>query len=202
MISAARTNAAGTRGFTLLELVIVMMVVALLGAGAIGYMILSSDERSLNNASAEVEVLAKRARTIAALQQRPYALEFFENRISLMPLAEAMVDPGDREDILAAQEDAAAERAAASEDGMPPAASGFESVHAGWELDPEMRLLVRRWASDEWLAISGGNRQVWRFDPEGFCEPIAVRIQIGESWKESEFHPLTGSIRDSFSEIH
>ena len=201
MTLAARTDAAGARGFTLLELVIVMLVVALLGGGAIGYMVLSSDDRALGNASAEVELLAKRARTVAALQQRPYALEFFENKVSLMPLAEAMVDPRDREAILEAQEYAAAERAAAAEEGAP-AASGFEPVHAGWELDENMRMFVRRWASDEWLVIDAKNRQVWRFDPEGFCEPVTVRIEVGDSWKESSFHPLTGSIRDSASEIH
>ncbi len=202
MTSAARTDTAGARGFTLLELVIVMLVVALLVGGAIGYLVLSSDERALNNSSAEVELLAKRARTVAALQQRPYALEFFENKISLMPLAEAMVEPGDRASILEAQEYAAAERAAAAEEGGLPAASGFEPVHAGWELEEDMRMFVRRWASDEWLVINAKNRQVWRFDPEGFCEPVSVRIELGDSWKEASFHPLTGSIRDSASEIH
>lgn len=202
MISAVKTNGhhrAGS-GFTLLELVIVMLAVALLSAGAIGYMILSSDERALKTASSEIEVLAKRARTIAALQQKPYALEFFENRVSLMPLAEAMVDPADREEILEAQEHAAAERAAANPEGLPP--RSFDVVHAGWELDGEMRMFVRRWASDEWIPIDGKNRQVWRFDPEGFCEPVSLRLQMGDSWKESYFHPLTGSVRDSTSEIH
>ena len=201
MISAARTSkTARAGGFTLLELVVVMLITALLAGGAIGYMVLSSDERALNNATGEIEVLAKRARTVAALQQRPYALEFFENRVSLMPLAEAMVPPGDRDAILEAQEIAAAEQAAQAPEGQP--AAGFDTVHAGWELDGDMRMFVRRWASEEWIPVNEKNRQVWRFDPEGFCEPVSLRIEMGESWKQSDFHPLTGAIRDSSSEIH
>ena len=195
-ISAARTNNRHPGGFTLLEMVIVLLVVALLGGSAIGFMIISDDERALNRSSVEVEVLAKRARTISALQQRPYALEFFNNRVSLMPLAEAMLEPADREKAIAAQA-AAAEEAAAD---VP--VSSFSPVHAGWELDEDMRIFVRRWATDTWIPITSETRQVWRFDPEGFCEPVGVRIERGKSWKESEFHPLTGGIRDSTMEAY
>jgi len=195
-ISAARTNNRHPGGFTLLEMVIVLLVVALLGGSAVGFMIISDDERALNRSSVEVEVLAKRARTISALQQRPYALEFFNNRVSLMPLAEAMLEPADREKAIAAQA-AAAEEAAAD---VP--VSSFSPVHAGWELDEDMRLFVRRWATDAWIPINSETRQVWRFDPEGFCEPVGVRIERGKSWKESEFHPLTGGIRDSTMEAY
>ena len=195
MTSAARTNNRHAGGFTLLEMVIVLLVIALLGGSAIGLMLISDDERALNRASVEVEVLAKRARTVAALQQRPYALEFTNNRVSLMPLAEASLEPGDREKALLAQ----AEQAEANPDLV---VKGFAPVHAGWELDPDMRIFVRRWATEEWIPVSGELREVWRFDPEGFCEPVGVRIERGKSWKESEFHPLTGGIRDSSMEAY
>jgi len=193
--SAARTNNRRAGGFTLLEMVIVLLVIALLGGSAVGLMLISDDERALNRASVEVEVLAKRARTIAALQQRPYALEFTNNRVSLMPLAEASLEPADRERALLAQ----AEQAEANPDLV---IKGFAPVHAGWELDPDMRMFVRRWATEEWIPVSGELRQVWRFDPEGFCEPVGVRVERGKSWKENEFHPLTGGIRDSSMEAY
>lgn len=195
MTSVARTNNRHAGGFTLLEMVIVLLVIALLGGSAVGLMLISDDERALNRASVEVEVLAKRARTVAALQQRPYALEFTNNRVSLMPLAEASLEPGDREKALLAQ----AEQAEANPDLV---VKGFAPVHAGWELDADMRIFVRRWATEEWIPVSGELREVWRFDPEGFCEPVGVRIERGKSWKESEFHPLTGGIRDSSMEAY
>lgn len=203
--SAARTNKLISAGFTLLEMVIVLLVVALLAGSAVGLMISSADERALNRSSVEVEVLAKRARTLASLQQRPYALEFFDNHVSLMPLAEALLDPKEREKAAEAHDkaaEAAADKAPANSSDEPAPATSFATVHAGWALDGDMRMFIRRWASDTWVPIDGKNRQVWRFDPQGFCEPVTIRVEIGRSWKESEFHPLTGGIRDSSMEAY
>lgn len=190
--TAARTNKRLAPGFTLFEIIIVLIVIALISGGAIGMMVLSSDERALTRSSVEVEALAKRARTVASLQQRPYALEFFENRVNMMPLAEAMVDPRDRE--------AMAEMQAASD--QEGGGGRFDSVRAGWTLDNDLQMFVRRWASENWLPVDSKNRQVWRFDPEGFCEPVGVRFVVGKSWLEAEFHPLTGSIRSTSKEVY
>jgi len=178
---------------------VVLVLVAVVIGGAFGLMIASNDERALNRDSVEVEVLAKRARAISSLQQRPYALEFYEDTVSLMPLAEALLDPRDREDALAAQE---ARQAEMAYNGSAPASSGFSPVHAKWTIDPDIKMFVRRWASDVWLPVDSKNRHVWRFDPEGFCEPIGVRMEYGRSWVENEFHPLTGGIRDSAKEVY
>ena len=188
----------GQQGFTLIEIVIVLVLMALMVGGAFAYMAASDDERVLRRSSVEVESLAKRARAVAALQQRPYALEFYEQTVTLMPLAETLIDPRDRESAIAEQEEREARAAA----GGTPAGSGFSPVHASYTIDPDIRMFVRRWASDAWLPIDSKNRQVWRFDPEGFCEPIGVRMEYGRSWVENEFHPLTGGIRDSAKEIY
>lgn len=197
MISAARTpSKAAAGGFTLLEIVIVLLAIALIGGGAIGMMVLSRDERVLSEASGDVGLLAKRARTLAALQQRPYALEFYANRVTLMPFAEAVIEPQQREAAAAA---AAAHQAEAGAEGAP---GRFNSVHDTWEAGEEMQVYVRRWASDIWVPIDSKNREVWRFDVEGTCEPVGVRFQLGRSWEEAEFHPLTASIRDKSKEIY
>ena len=182
------------QGFTLIEIVLVLALIALMIGGALGYMVISDDERVLSRSSVEVEVLAKRARALAALQQRPYALEFYEQTVSLMPLAEAMIDSRDRENALARQEEMAAESAAP--------ASGFTPVRASWTVDENVRMFVRRWASDTWLPVDIKSRHVWRFVPVGFCEPIGVWFQAEKSWLEAEFNPLTGGIRDQSQEIY
>ena len=79
MTSAAKTTES-RRGFTLLEIVIVLAIAAVIMGGAVGMMVYSSDERVLRDASGEIEMLAKRARTTAILQQTPYALEFRQGR--------------------------------------------------------------------------------------------------------------------------
>ena len=193
-LAAKIPNKAAARGFTLLEIVIVLLAIALIGGGAIGMMVLSRDERVLSDASGDVALLAKRARTLAALQQRPYALEFYAGRVTLMPFAEAVLEPEQREA-------AAARLAAAENEGEVPAGQ-FNSVHDTWEADEDMQVFVRRWASDIWVPIDTKNRQVWRFDVEGTCEPVGVRFQLEKSWVEAEFHPLTASIRDTSKEIY
>jgi prepilin-type N-terminal cleavage/methylation domain-containing protein len=193
MISAAKTpNKAVAPGFTLLEIVVVLFLIALIGGGAIGMMVLSRDERVLSDASGDVGLLAKRARTLAALQQRPYALEFHANRVTLMPFAEAVLEPGQREAVAAS---------IAAGDGDVQGGR-FNSVHDTWEAEGEMQVYIRRWASDIWVPVDAKNREVWRFDVEGTCEPVGVRFQLGKSWEEAEFHPLTASIRDSSKEIY
>ena len=195
MISAAKTpNKAPAGGFTLLEIVIVLLAIALIGGGAIGMMVLSRDERVLSEASGDVGLLAKRARTLAALQQRPYALEFYANRVTLMPFAEAVLEPEQRE--------AAAATLKAGEQEEEGQKNRFNSIHDTWEAGDEMQVFIRRWASDTWVPVDAKNREVWRFDVEGTCEPVGVRFQLGKSWEEAEFHPLTASIRDTSKEIY
>ncbi len=185
MISAARirSNKPHAAGFTLLEIVVVLVIIAVISGGAIGMMVLSSDERKLDDATSEIESMAKRARTIAGLQQRPYALEFNDGKVSLMPLAEAMLPPDRREEAAALLEAGAQQT------------NRFTSEHASWTAGDGMVILVKRWASDEFISITGKNREVWRFDPESPCEPISVRLQLEKSWEEAEFNPLTAGFR-------
>jgi prepilin-type N-terminal cleavage/methylation domain-containing protein len=183
----ASANRPAAAGFTLLEIVVVLVLIAVIAGGAIAMMVSSDADRALKNSSGEIEALAKRARTIAALQQRPYALEFFENQVSLMPLAEAIIEPAERE------------KAAIM---LELAGTQSGSVHDRWTTQGDMKMAVRRWASDSWIPIDSKTRQVWRFDPEGFCEPVGVRLETGRSWMEMEFHPLTGGIRYTAKEAY
>lgn len=179
MILAAKTNKRRRRGFTLIEIVMVLGIAAVIMGGAVGFMIYSSDERTLRDASGEIELLAKRARTTAILQQTPYALEFREGIVRMMPLAQAGRDekknPRDKDS------DEGGER---------------------WEFLPEsgMEVSIRRWNSSEWLPTGKNSIHVWRFDPNGLSEPISLRMKIGDSWAEDTYHPLTATIRESLLE--
>ena len=184
MTSAAKTNRS-PRGFTLLEIVIVLAISAVVMGGAVGLMVYSSNERVLRNASGEIELLAKRARTTAILLQTPYALEFRENVVRLLPLAEAGQDE---------KRTVGGRRIG----GEPVIREGGER----WEypLEDGVRVLVRRWNSSEWLPTVKDAVHVWRFDPNGLCEPISVRLTVDESWSEDTYHPLTATIRESLLE--
>lgn len=170
----------------------VLSIFMLVIGGAVATLYFNSDQRRLNDAVGEVEILAKRARTLATLQQRPYALEFTRQGVQLMPYGEAMLDPRDREQLIA-DEDAAREEGAVIEQ---------PSKRDGWQTDGDMQLLVRRWTTGEWQVMKRSDRQVWRFDPHGICEPVGVRIELENgSWIAVLFHPLTAGITETESEI-
>lgn len=172
------------RAFTLLEIVIVLAITATIIGGAITTVVLSSSERVLRNASGEIELLAKKARTASILHQTPYAIEFHPGSVRLLPFAEAS-------DI---------ERTTAlgnSIGGEAVNTSSRPSIHDEIELDPDISLTIRHWNSDTFSKPTETLIPVWRFDPDGLSEPLTVRITIGESYAQDSYHPLTATIADS-----
>jgi prepilin-type N-terminal cleavage/methylation domain-containing protein len=182
MTSATKTNKRSRGGFTLLEMVMVLALAAVLMGGALGIMLSSSDEKTLNHATGEIELLAKQARTISILHQTPYALEFREGVVRLLPFAQAGGD---------------GKRAIEATD---PAGGSENRVY---HFDPGVTVSVRRWNTDRWLAAAKDDVHVWRFDPDGLCEPISIHVGYGNSWMEDTFHPLTASaiLEEKSSEI-
>lgn len=180
MISAVRTIKV-RRGFTLIEIVMVLAIAGIVMGGAVALMVSSSDERTLRNASGEIELMAKRARTIAILHQTPYALEFRQGVVRLLPLAQAGIH----------------EKATFKSRAMAAPAAGAADESRQFNLDGGLDLLIRRWNSEEWLATAKDSVHVWRFDPDGLCEPVSVRLSLGKSWSEDTYHPLTATIRES-----
>ena len=178
-------------GFSLIEIVLVLVIAAVLVGGAVGYMVYSSDERVLRDVSGEVELLAKRARTTSMLQQTPYALEFRDGVVRLMPLAEA----GSDEQLTALGRTIGGDRV------DEPTPGRRSPVRAEYRFPSDMNVVIRRWNSDAWLTTQRNSLHIWRFDPDGLSEPITLRYEIGESRLQDTFHPLTASIRETESEI-
>ena len=186
MISAVRTaNKPQGQGFTLIEIIMVLAIAALVIGGAMGLMVYSSDERHLRKTSGEIEFMAKQARTMSILHQTPYALEFSEKGVQLMPLAQTGM--GGKKGMLSRKQES-----------IPDPAGSSEDRHT--DLTNGMILTMRHWNSSEWLPTSK-NVQCWRFDPDGICEPISIRLSLGNSWVEDTYHPLTATIRDSQLEV-
>ena len=190
MTSAARI-CNRRKGFTVIEIVTVLAIAAILMGGAVAIMVFSTDERDLRNASGEIELLAKRARTVSILQQTPYALEFRPGIVRLLPLAEA----GQDEKKTLGGRSIGGERVQVEAPGAPG------PIHDQITFDPKMATFIRRWNTEEWLPMSVRIVHVWRFDPDGLCEPVSVRITMGANFIEDTYHPLTATIRDTVLEV-
>lgn len=188
MISAAKSDRA-RGGFSLMEIVMVLAIAAMVMGGAVGLMVYHSSESELRRVSSDIEVFAKQARTISLLQQKPYAIQFVPGKVLLLPLAE----------ITGIVETSTTPRDPGEVGSSNPEAN--TPIHKEILLKPEMELSIRRWASDTWLMPDDKHSEVWRFDPNGLCEPITIRMVYDGSTMENDFHPLTASIRDSSMEI-
>lgn len=181
-----------------MEIIMVLAIASIVMAGAIGVLVLNSSERDLKHASADIEVLAKRARMTAMLQQRPYALIFQPGVVRLMPLADIT---GSHDHI---SRTAGSKRSSHSSDReeSAEAVNIVDSVYDEMIIDGALSLSLRRWASDEWIQMDERRPQVWRFDPDGICEPITMRLATNQnSWIENSFHPLTASVSDTSAEF-
>ena len=173
-------------GFTLLEIVMVLVIASLVMAGALGLMIYSSDEHSLRKASGEIELLAKRARITAILKQTPYAIEFREGIVRILPLALAGRD----------------EKKTAGGHMIGGETAQTANIEQRQTALPEgMNLDLRRWNSENWLHTGKNTVHIWRFDPTGLCEPLSIRLNLSKSWIENTFNPLTGAIRETQFEV-
>jgi len=174
----------GSRGFTLLEIVIVLAVSALIIGGAITTVILSSAERKLKNASSEIELLAKKARTAAILHQTPYAIQFRPGKVDILPFAET----------------AEINRTTALGNEIGGTAvedNTRRTLHDSIEIDPDIVLTVRHWNTTEYMTPTENQIPIWRFDPDGLSEPLTVRFTMGESYAQDTYHPLTATIAES-----
>jgi type II secretion system protein H len=193
MTSATKTSERA-RGFTLIEIVMVLAITALVSGGAITFLVFSSDERDLRKTSSEVEALARRARTTAILQQTPYALEFTPGLIRLLPFAQA----GQTTKKTALGNPIGGRKVEIPTDA---ASDSHTPVYDSFSPSSEMTVLLRRWNSEDWQVMKEGKPQVWRFDPDGLCEPVSVRLELGDSWTQDAYHPLNAAISESQFEI-
>ena len=171
-------------GFTLIEIVIVLLVIGIITGGAIAAIYINSSQQALTTQSDEIELLAKKARTVAILHQTPYAIEFHPDSLKLLPLSES----------------ALFKRTTALGNSIGGTASDSNqrpSVNDSIGINPDIQVTVRHWNTDKFLTPTETVIPVWRFDPDGLCEPITVRMVLDDSYAQDTYHPLNAGIADS-----
>lgn len=163
-----------------------LAIATMLMGGAVAFMVFRTDERKLRSTASEIELLAKQARTTAILRQTPYAIEFRPGTVRLTPMAGAGLMEVGSMSLAGGLGDTQVNVEAA-------APSGGKSL----EIDSDLAVFVRRWNTVDWLPMSDKFTHVWRFDPDGLCEPLSVRLETGGNHIEITFHPLTATVWDT-----
>lgn len=161
-------------GFSLIELVVAMALVMLLIALGLGSMSTLTNTRALQEPMAKVREFAKKARTLAILEQRPYRLEIRPHGVAIFS---AVSGPG---------------LLSPPEGGPPP------SLVDLFEWDENVVMRVKRWRMVEFAEPSA---QAWIFERSGLCEPITVRVDSPHGFVEMSFNALDAHVEDEASEI-
>lgn len=180
---------ASKKGFTLIEIVVVLIIIGLVVGGSIAAIAFNSTERALTNQSGEIEMLAKKARTAAILHQTPYAIEFHQGSIKLMPFSQTR----DLERTTALGNEIG---------GSSLNQEAKRTLNETIKIDPDISLTIRLWNTKSFIAPTENEFPIWRFDPDGLCEPITVRLVYDDSYAQDTYHPLTATIADSELEVN
>lgn len=198
MISAVRIRskttfaiAASKPGMTLLEVVIAMSLIAVLsGLGMVKYAN-GADERTLRETVARVEAMASRGHAMAILHQKPFWLRLEEGKLIL-----AGADLESR-DVSADEDDYSFDRRRDDERENVRHEIIYDT------LTTEALVGLRRWGAKEtaWQFPEEKEVITWSFQSSGLCEPVAFRIELGESWVVMHMHPLTARIEEEEMEI-
>ncbi|MGB2403580.1 MAG: pilus assembly FimT family protein [Akkermansiaceae bacterium] len=169
-------------GFTLLELVFVLSMIAVLVTWVTVSIATVESEQKLREAAGSIELLAKRGLSVAITQQRPYELSITANMVSLAPkyVLNSEGDSWGRQD---ERDDDEASRSLNDVIANEPMATGVSYE-------------IKRWRSNEWLVMEKDKKVVIGLSPQGLIEPISIRCSVGNSWIMHELHPLTADIRD------
>jgi prepilin-type N-terminal cleavage/methylation domain-containing protein len=202
----------GISGFTLVELVIAMTVVAILAGLAVPAVSSVQKERIAREPVTALYLLAREVRLRSMKERRPYQIVFDSEGFR----ATRFFHPyGGREEFeelkieleQLAQRDEMAEASRArgvdmSNEEVDPRMEEVEeglryfSEHAWPE---QVACSLRFWDEMQWVDLSGGEFRRWIFQPSGMCEPLRVRVEADGSFFEIEFHPLTADIKSERS---
>lgn len=173
-------------GFSLIEMVLALSLVALIvGIGAISYA-LGRDERVLRESATKIEAMSSRGHALAVLHQKPFWLRIEENRLVLAgpdTNPEPAFDDGDFSLELEEEEEQR------------------EVVYEEYSFPT--KILFRRWGApaDDWQQPQNGERLFWHFQSTGLCEPVSFRIEMEESWIVMHMHPLTARVEEEETHI-
>jgi prepilin-type N-terminal cleavage/methylation domain-containing protein len=161
------------RGFTLMEMLLVLAIIGLVFVGSFLGMSSLNDERNLRAPLTELRSLAKRAWQRSMQEQTAWQIRFLPDRMVLEP--RKAVQAEDRNMLRAA-------------DQVARRGSGVET----YKIDPDIQTEVRHWGERDWHKPGP---DVWVFEHSGLCEPISVRFLSAHGVLAVQFDPLTASVQ-------
>lgn len=178
-------SAGNRKGFSLIEIVVVLGISAFLLTSAVFVMNAPNEEKTLRSEHAKIEDLVRQGRSLAVSFQQTFVLELSEGVASLRPIA--VLEDEDRNSYLDE------ERAASSL--KPLQEMNWPRIE---NLNQEYELSVRRWGQVDFNLLNEKRKEIILLEPGGMCEPMSVLLSkdFGDKSLSRVYHPLTGLAED------
>jgi prepilin-type N-terminal cleavage/methylation domain-containing protein len=169
------------RGFTLLEMCMVLFIIAILAGLSMPAMQSALTEQAVRRDAHQLALMVKTAMIQSAEQHRPYVIDLSDNSMALHPLGAAPAAP-----------DAAN---TATFDDTAATNSAPVDVDVTSDLDPANKLVIPDPQKvDAWISMPDGTQ--WVFQPGELCPATHVRLTRGDAWLEMSFNALTGNVEN------
>jgi prepilin-type N-terminal cleavage/methylation domain-containing protein len=174
------------RGFTLLEMCIVLFILALLVGLLIPTIASAFLEQNLRNDSHQLALMVRTAMVQCAEQHRNYEMDLTSSSMSLHPEGVAPKSTDDIADSL-------------KQDEGTVDTTAVPDVIITQALDPDNKLEIPDPKKDNaWIDMP---EITWTFQPGQLCTATRVRMVRGNAYVEMSFAPLTGSIENEASYV-
>jgi prepilin-type N-terminal cleavage/methylation domain-containing protein len=171
-----------SRGFTLLEMVMVLVIIAVLAGLSMPAVQSAFTEQALRKDSHQLALMVKTAMIKTAEQHRGYVIDLNGTSMALHPAGITAASDDDS----SSADDASADSTAAI------------NVEITSDLDPDNKLMAPdATKSGAWDPMPD-NAQ-WAFEPGELCPATRVRLTRGKSWVELSFNALTGNVEKEAS---
>ena len=205
----------GVEGFTLIEMVLVLTLLALLAAATIPVVSGLKEDQVARQPMIELANLAKETRLRAMTDQRPYQIAFTSKGFTATRYISPYMQATQIEDFLQknqVEEEQKLELAQGADTPQPdapppqPASSGGNSsppptpapAYKEWTkqytLPEETRYSIQFWYEVDPTPIEGDNAKLWVFQPSGVVIPMTIGLDRDSSHYEASFNALTADM--------
>ncbi len=177
----------GPGGFTLLEMCIVLLIIALLFGVTMPALRTAFTEQAVRKDGHQLALMVKTAMIQSTEQHRPYVIDLTGSSAALHPLGQ--IAKQDDDDDTNSDANLFADSGSATDAGTT-----MTDVTATDTFDPLNKLLA-----PDTVKVDGWDdmpNTTWEFQPGELCPATHVRISRGDAWLEMSFNALTGNVED------
>jgi prepilin-type N-terminal cleavage/methylation domain-containing protein len=196
-------------GFTLVEIIIALTIVAVLAAATIPMLKGFNDERLAREPVAALVKLAREARFRAMTEKRPYQVVLHATGFTASRYSNPYLTRAELIELIETSKNPPAEQPQIEKNDLengggltkttqltlaPPPPKYDEYWTQNYEAPVDMKLAMQFWFDTDVTYLEGDMVKLWVFQPSGVCQPLKVHVERESATFDVEFAALTADI--------